>query len=64
VRKTKLGLREFVKLGAFQQIINIRDSLAVSGLQSCRCCLAAAVAGALSSMAPLPAAVHTTTTTS
>jgi hypothetical protein len=30
-RKTKLGLREFVKLGQFTQSINIDSATAVSG---------------------------------
>lgn len=32
VRKTKLGLREFVKLGDFQQIIDTQQQQAVGGL--------------------------------
>lgn len=37
VKKTKLGLREFVKLGDFQQIIDTQQQQAVRHYQLCWC---------------------------
>lgn len=52
VKKTKLGLREFVKLGDFQQIIDTQQQQAVSAMHIC-CATTATGTSSCNSSKPL-----------
>lgn len=54
VKKTKLGLREFVKLGDFQQIIDTQQQQAVSAMHiSCATSATGTICGGSKSLSPV-----------